>query len=101
MITSSSKAMRRGSFQGSPRSSLGISSGPRPLGSCAAASKLRDTPELWRDFSFSEFFMNDVTWWNVRTVNSTHKFSYHYWCQGVPEVFNSTYDIRSLLAASL
>lgn len=24
----------------------------------AAASKLRDMPELWRDFSFSEFFMN-------------------------------------------
>ena len=58
----------------------------------AAASKLRDTPELWRDFSFSEFFMNDVTWWNVRTVNSTHKFSYHYWCQGVPEVFNLLED---------
>ena len=53
-----------------------------------AASKLRDMPELWREFSFSEFFMNDVTWWNVRTVNSTHKFSFHYWCQGVSEVFN-------------
>ena len=38
----------------------------------AAASKLRDMPELWRDFSFSEFFMDNVTWWNVRTVNSTH-----------------------------
>merc|ERR1711969_357246 len=61
----------------------GLSFAPALKGT-AAASKLRDTPELWRDFSFSEFFMNDVTWWNVRTVNSTHKFSYHYWCQGVP-----------------
>jgi hypothetical protein len=28
----------------------------------------------------------------VRTVNSTHKFSFHYWCQGVSEVFNLLED---------
>ena len=39
----------------------GLSFAPA-LKDTAAASKLRDTPELWRDFSFSEFFMNDVTW---------------------------------------
>ena len=29
---------------------------------------------------------------NVRTVNSTHKFSFHYWCQGALEVFNLMTD---------
>ena len=43
------------------------------------AAKLRAHPEEWRSFSFSEFFANEITWWNVRTVNSTHKFSVHYW----------------------
>jgi len=81
----------------------GLSFAPA-LKDTAAAAKLRDTPELWRDFSFSEFFMNDVTWWNVRTVNSTHKFSFHYWCQGVPEVFNLLEDplqVRQSWMASL
>ena len=29
----------------------------------AAAAQLRSTPEMWRDFSFSEFFSNQITWW--------------------------------------
>eukprot|EP01049_Picozoa_sp_SAG25_P000749 SAG25_NODE_27_length_21065_cov_19.427931_17_plen_169_part_00 len=49
-------------------------------------------PEQWRAFSFSEFFANDITWWNVRTVNSTHKFSVHYWCTGETEVFDLLTD---------
>eukprot|EP01051_Picozoa_sp_SAG22_P026330 SAG22_NODE_8255_length_670_cov_1.150613_2_plen_160_part_01 len=69
----------------------GLSFAPALLDSPAAA-KLRATPEHWRSFSFSEFFMNDCTWWNVRTVNSTHKFSYHYWCDGTGEVFNLLAD---------
>ena len=62
------------------------------LADTPAASQLRATPEAWRDFSFSEFFMNDCTWWNVRTVNSTHKFSFHYWCTGEAEVFDLLKD---------
>ncbi len=58
----------------------------------AVAANLRDTPELWRAFSFSEFFAGETTWWNVRTVNSTHKFSVHYWCTGETEVFDLLTD---------
>ena len=56
------------------------------------AANLRRTPELWRAFSFSEFFAGETTWWNVRTVNSTHKFSLHYWCTGETEVFDLLTD---------
>merc|ERR1712070_137226 len=35
----------------------------------------------WRQFSYSEMFMNDFTWRMVRQVNSTHLFSHARWCQ--------------------
>lgn len=62
------------------------------LGSSSAAAQLRKEPEKWRAFSYSEFFGGDITWWNVRTVNSTHKFSVHYWCTGETEVFDLLTD---------
>lgn len=42
--------------------------------------------DLWRQFSFSEFFDNNNTWRLVRVANSTHKFSYVHWCTNDTEV---------------
>ena len=44
--------------------------------------------DAWRQHSFSEFFASDITWRLVRVVNSTHKFSYMWWCTNETEVFN-------------
>jgi hypothetical protein len=37
--------------------------------------------DKWRQHSFSEFFAQNNTWQLVRVVNSTHKFSYMWWCK--------------------
>ncbi len=50
------------------------------------------TPDEWRQFSFSEFFADIGTWWNVRVHNSTHTFSYHWWCTNETEVFDNIKD---------
>jgi len=36
--------------------------------------------DAWRQFAYSEMFMNDATWRMVRQVNSTHVFSHTRWC---------------------
>lgn len=36
-------------------------------------------PEAFRGFSFTEFFDHNNTWWNVRVVNTTHAFTFHWW----------------------
>ena len=50
------------------------------------------TPQAWRPYSFSEFFGGQNTWWNVRVINSTHAFSFHWWCTGTAEVFDLQTD---------
>lgn len=36
-------------------------------------------PGAWRGFSFTEFFGGNNTWWNVRVVNTSHAFTFHWW----------------------
>ena len=45
-----------------------------------------------RQHSYSEFFGSINTWRLVRVVNSTHKFSYTWWCTNDTEVFNMAAD---------
>jgi hypothetical protein len=59
------------------------------------ASALREngpSPSAWRGFSFTEFFSGNNTWWNVRVVNATHAFTFHWWCTGQAEVFDLKTD---------
>ena len=55
----------------------------------APPAQLADT---WRQHSFSEFFANDNTWRLVRVVNSTHKFSFIWWCTNDTEIFDMKDD---------
>ena len=48
--------------------------------------------DAWRQHSFSEFFASDDTWRLVRVVNSTHKFSFMWWCTNETEVFDMKGD---------
>ena len=48
--------------------------------------------DKWRQHSYSEFFAGVNTWRLVRVVNSTHKFSYTWWCTNDTEVFNMAED---------
>jgi hypothetical protein len=59
------------------------------LAAPAAPAALGDK---WRQHSFSEFFGAFNTWQLVRVVNSTHKFSYMWWCTNDTEVFNMKGD---------
>jgi len=61
-------------------SELGDSSDPATLG------------DKWRQHSYSEFFGAVNTWRLVRVVNSTHKFSYMWWCTNETEVYNMNED---------
>ena len=48
--------------------------------------------QQWRQFSFSEFFAFANTWQMVRVVNTTHRFTYHWWCTNDTEVFDLQND---------
>eukprot|EP01043_Picozoa_sp_COSAG02_P016885 COSAG02_NODE_753_length_17610_cov_23.119753_9_plen_300_part_00 len=55
----------------------------------APPTRLADS---WRQHSFSEFFADDNTWRLVRVVNSTHKFSFIWWCTNDTEIFDMQGD---------
>ena len=72
---------------------------PSNLDGLSFASELGPSPsspsaraDAWRQHSFSEFFANLNTWQLVRVVNSTHKFSYMWWCSNDTEVFDMQKD---------
>eukprot|EP00052_Salpingoeca_macrocollata_P015540 m.123940 g.123940 ORF g.123940 m.123940 type:complete len:533 (-) comp19723_c0_seq1:51-1649(-) len=50
----------------------------------------------WRDFQFSEFFMNNDTWWMYRKYDDNGPvFSYHHWCKNNgPEHDTEVFDLR-------
>lgn len=48
--------------------------------------------DSWRQHSYSEFFGSVNTWRLVRVVNSTHTFSYMWWCTNDTEVYNMNVD---------
>lgn len=72
---------------------------PSNLDGLSFASELGDATaspaalgDRWRQHSYSEFFSGDNTWRLVRVVNSTHKFSYMWWCTNDTEVFDVSAD---------
>ena len=49
----------------------------------------------WRDFSFSEFYVHDNTWRNIRMINHTTgeaEWALHWWCTNQSEVFDMRTD---------
>jgi arylsulfatase A-like enzyme len=59
------------------------STAPTDLDGLSFASALPSDgvrPSAWRGFSFTEFFSGNNTWWNVRVVNATYAFTFHWWC---------------------
>jgi len=49
----------------------------------------------WRNFSFSEFFVTENTWRQIRHINATtgkSQFTFHWWCTNQSEVYNLVQD---------
>ena len=55
-----------------------------PLDGKSFASELKGgtDPALWRDFSFSEHFEDQLTWWQIRRPLDPTPTTYAWWCTG-------------------
>lgn len=49
-------------------------------------------PQQWRNFSFSEYFGLQDTWFGVRRPLDGDQYKFHWWCTGTPEVFDIAAD---------
>ena len=47
-------------------------------------------PQSFRNFTFTEHFGQDLTWWKVRFP--FEGFEMHWWCTNTPEVFDTNAD---------
>lgn len=68
-----------------------------PLDGKSFMAELSGTSDAraWRNFSFSEHFQEDLTWWMIRSPLDGGDFgqtSFHWWCTGQAEVFDLKAD---------
>ena len=65
----------------------------RPLDGKSFAGALTPTPtpvSEWRNFSFTEFYVADLTWWAVRHIDAatgSAEFTFHWFCSNQSQVF--------------
>ena len=80
----------------------------RPLDGLSFAAALTNSPptiEVWREYSFSEFYVNDNTWWAIRHINTSGiaDWTMHMWCSNQTEVFrlaDDPWQLRNLAGDS-
>ena len=71
---------------------------PHPLDGLSFKAALGSTPPAlseWRDFSFSEFYVNDNTWRNIRLIDHATgqpAWAFHWWCSNQSEVYREADD---------
>lgn len=70
---------------------------PHPLDGQSFAAALTDAPpalSAWRDFSFSEFYVKQNTWRNIRQLGADGKplWAFHLWCTNQTEVYHEAVD---------
>merc|ERR1712232_248949 len=72
---------------------------PHVLDGKSFKAALTDSPHHhmkdWRQYSYSEFYVGDDTWRNIRFINATSgeaEWSFHWWCSNQSEVFHKPTD---------
>mmetsp|Transcript_35537 Transcript_35537/g.58889 ORF Transcript_35537/g.58889 Transcript_35537/m.58889 type:complete len:434 (+) Transcript_35537:2-1303(+) len=70
---------------------------PHPIDGLSFAAVLKATPPpfaSWRDFSFSEFYVGQNTWRNIRMLGADGQpaWAFHFWCSNQTEVYKEAVD---------